>query len=97
VLLLYDIYHMEVMQRNSTDVLLAHLPLVGHIHIADVPGRHEPGTGELDFFTILRAVGERGYPGAIGFEFSPRAGSDEALDRILELRERLRRSGCDVT
>jgi hydroxypyruvate isomerase len=96
VRLLYDIYHLEVMERNSTDVLLSHLPLVGHIHIADVPGRHEPGTGELDFLKILRAVGEEGYPGAVGFEFSPRAGSDEALDRILELRDRLRKSGCDV-
>jgi hydroxypyruvate isomerase len=96
VRLLYDIYHLEVMQRNSTDVLLAHLPLVGHIHIADVPGRHEPGTGELNFLEILRAVGERGYAGAVGFEFSPSAGSDEALDRILELRDRLRKSGCEV-
>jgi hydroxypyruvate isomerase len=96
VRLLYDIYHLEVMQRNSTDVLLAHLPLVGHIHIADVPGRHEPGTGELDFFKILRAVGGRGYTGAVGFEFSPSAGSDEALDRILELRDRLRKSGREV-
>jgi len=96
VRLLYDIYHLEVMQRNSTDVLLAHLPLVGHIHIADVPGRHEPGTGELDFFKILRAVGEGGYTGAVGFEFSPSAGSDEALDRILALRQRLRAVGCPV-
>ena len=96
VRLLYDIYHMEVMQRNSTNVLLAHLPLVGHIHIADVPGRHEPGTGDLDFFKILRAVGEKGYGGAVGFEFSPRAGSDEALERILELRQRLRAAGCAV-
>jgi hydroxypyruvate isomerase len=96
VRLLYDIYHLEVMQRNSTDVLLTHLPLVGHIHIADVPGRHEPGTGELDFFKILQAVGEQGYPGTVGFEFSPSAGSDEALDRILELRDRLRESGCPV-
>jgi hydroxypyruvate isomerase len=95
--LLYDIYHMEVMRRNSTELLLAHLPLVGHIHIADVPGRHEPGTGELDFVKILRAVGEQGYDGAVGFEFSPRAGSDEALDRILELRERLRASGRTVS
>ncbi len=95
--LLYDIYHMEVMQRNSMDVLLAHLPLVGHIHIADVPGRHEPGTGELDFFKILQAVGEQGYLGTVGFEFSPKAGSDEALDCILELRDRLRNSGCAVS
>ncbi len=97
VRLLYDIYHMEVMERNNTDVLLKHLPLVGHIHIADVPGRHEPGTGELDFSGILRSLGERGYAGSVGFEFSPSAGSDVALASILELRERLRASGCTVS
>ncbi len=97
VRLLFDIYHMEVMQRNSVEMLLAHLPLVGHIHIADVPGRHEPGTGALQFLEILRGLAEKGYAGAVGFEFSPRAGSDEALDRILELRERLRKSGCAVS
>jgi hydroxypyruvate isomerase len=94
--LLYDIYHMEVMERHSTPILLSHLPLVGHIHIADVPGRHEPGTGELDFHRILRAIADAGYAGAVGFEFSPRAGSGEALERILDLRNRLRASGCTV-
>lgn len=94
--LLYDIYHMEVMEPHSSPILLSHLPLVGHIHIADVPGRHEPGTGELDCLRILRAVADAGYAGAVGFEFSPRGGSDKALARILELRDRLRTSGCPV-
>jgi hydroxypyruvate isomerase len=97
VRLLYDIYHMEVMQRNSTGVLLTHLPLVGHLHIADVPGRHEPGTGELDFFQILRALADAGYGGVVGFEFAPRKGTDQALARIAELREHLRSHGCEVS
>jgi hydroxypyruvate isomerase len=96
VRLLYDIYHMEVMERDSTRTLLRHIPLVGHIHIADVPGRHEPGTGGLDFLQILREVAEAGYARAVGFEFSPRGGSDEALARIADLRAQLRSHGCDV-
>ena len=97
VRLLYDIYHMEVMERGSTRMLLRHLPLVGHIHIADVPGRHEPGTGALDFIGILRALGGAGYTGAVGFEFAPRAGTDEALARITTLRAQLRSHGCEVS
>lgn len=97
VRLLYDIYHMEVMERNSTQTLLRHIPLVGHIHIADVPGRHEPGTGELDFLEILRAVGDAGYAGAVGFEFAPRGGTQEALTRIADLRDQLRSRGCEVS
>ncbi len=97
VRLLYDIYHMEVMERDSTRMLLRHIPLVGHIHIADVPGRHEPGTGALDFIGILRALGEAGYMGAVGFEFAPHAGTDEALTRIATLRAQLRSHGCEVS
>ena len=97
VRLLYDIYHMEVMERDSTQTLLRHLPLVGHIHIADVPGRHEPGTGKLDFHRILRAVSDAGYAGAVGFEFAPRAGTEEALARIAALRDQLRAHGCEVS
>lgn len=97
VRLLYDIYHMEVMERDSTQALLRHIPLVGHIHIADVPGRHEPGTGALDFIGILRALGEAGYMGAVGFEFAPHAGTDEALTRIATLRAQLRSHGCEVS
>lgn len=97
VRLLYDIYHMEVMERESTRVLLRHIPLVGHIHVADVPGRHEPGTGALDFIGNLRALGEAGYTGAVGFEFAPQAGTDEALARITTLRAQLRSHGCEVS
>jgi hydroxypyruvate isomerase len=97
VRLLYDIYHMEIMEPDSTQILLSHLPLVGHIHIADVPGRHEPGTGRLNFPRILRAVADAGYPGAMGFEFSPRAGSDEALARIADLQAQLGRHGYEMS
>jgi hydroxypyruvate isomerase len=95
--LLYDAYHMQIMEGNVTRTLLGYLPLVGHIHVADVPGRHEPGTGELNYENILRTLVDAGYSGAVGFEFSPQAGTDEALARIAQLRERLRSQGCKVS
>lgn len=95
--LLYDAYHMQIMEGDVTRTLLQHLPLVGHIHAADVPGRHEPGTGELHYGNILRAVAEAGYAGSVGFEFAPRADTDTALAAILALREELARSGVAIT
>lgn len=97
VRLLYDVYHMQIMEGNVTQTILAHLPLVGHLHVADVPGRHEPGTGELHYGNILRALADAGYAGSVGFEFTPQKGTDEALARIAELREQLRSHGCQVS
>ncbi|MBI3122558.1 MAG: hypothetical protein HYZ03_09770, partial [candidate division NC10 bacterium] len=56
-----------------------------------------PGTGALDFIGILRALAEAGYTGAVGFEFAPQAGTDEALARITTLRAQLRSHGCEVS
>lgn len=97
VRLLYDVYHMQIMEGNVTQTLLGHLPLVGHIHVADVPGRHEPGTGELHYGNVLRTLADAGYDGSVGFEFAPQGGTDEALARIAELREQLRSKGCRVS
>ncbi|HSB68665.1 MAG TPA: TIM barrel protein [Candidatus Methylomirabilis sp.] len=94
--LLYDVYHMQIMEGNVTATLRGHLPLVGHIHVADVPGRHEPGTGELNFANILRALADEGYPGTVGFEFSPRGDTQPALAAIAALRQDLARDGYAV-
>ncbi len=94
--LLYDVYHMQIMEGNVTETLRRHLPLVGHIHVADVPGRHEPGTGELNFRNILRALADEGYAGSVGFEFSPQADTPRALAAIAELRQDLARQGHPV-
>lgn len=97
VRLLYDVYHMQIMEGNVTRTLLNQLALVGHLHVADVPGRHEPGTGELHYENILRALADAGYTGAAGFEFAPRGSTEDALARIAELRERLRSHGYSVS
>ncbi len=69
--LLFDIYHMQIAQGNVTDTSVHAIDHIGHLHVADVPGRHEPGTGELNFANILRAVRCAGYRGAVGLELYP--------------------------
>lgn len=56
VKLLYDIYHQQMTEGNLTDHILPNLSRVGHFHIADVPGRHEPGTGEINWDFLLPAI-----------------------------------------
>jgi len=83
--LLYDIYHMQVMEGNIIHTLTSNLDVIGHVHVADVPGRHEPGTGELDYANIFKALQEAGYDGYVGFEFEPTVSSMEAATASLAL------------
>jgi len=83
--LLYDIYHMQVMEGNIIDTLTRNLDVVGHIHVADVPGRHEPGTGELNYANIFQALREAGYDRYVGFEFEPTVTSEQAAATSLAL------------
>ncbi len=85
VRLLFDIYHMQIMEGNIIASLSADLDKVGHIHVADVPGRHEPGTGELNYANILSPLAAQGYEGYVGFEFSPAGDDARALEAIAAL------------
>lgn len=67
----YDIYHAQAMEGDLTHTLERHLPQIGHIQIADNPGRHEPGTGEINFPFLFRRLAELGYAGWIGCEYQP--------------------------
>jgi hydroxypyruvate isomerase len=69
--ILYDIYHMQIMEGNIINTLRNYRDLIGYIHIADVPGRHEPGTGEINFPNVMTALKEMEYHGFVGFELSP--------------------------
>ena len=79
---LYDVYHMQIMSGNIIQTLEKNMDQVGYIHVADVPGRHEPGTGELNYRNIFRSLDESGYDGFIGFELSPSAGDETAVEAI---------------
>ena len=83
--ILYDIYHMQIMEGNIIDTLRNYMNLIGYIHIADVPGRHEPGTGEINFPNVMIALRERGYAGFVGFELSPLQEPGKAASLLLAL------------
>lgn len=70
---LYDLYHEQRGFGNLLEKLEKNLDFVGLIHVADVPGRHEPGTGEIDFDTIFRRLGALHYSGWIAMEYYPTA------------------------
>lgn len=82
VKILYDIYHMQIMEGNLINTIKKYIDLIGHIHIADVPGRHEPETGEINFKNIIGTLKSLNYKGAIGFELYPLHSSQEALEVI---------------
>jgi hydroxypyruvate isomerase len=68
---LYDIYHEQMTFGNLIDKLDKHIDVIGLIHIADVPGRHEPGTGEINYGNIYRKLAELGYSHNVAMEFYP--------------------------
>jgi len=80
--LLCDFYHQAVTGDDPVDVVRKYADFFGHVHIADYPGRHEPGTGRGHWREVLAALADRGYSGFVGFECSPLGGSDKALEAI---------------
>lgn len=82
---LYDIYHMAMMDEPVLKDLEDNLDQIGYIHVADKPGRMEPGTGHINFKEILSLLRKLDYNGTIGFEFMPsEAGSKNAIKKTLE-------------
>jgi hydroxypyruvate isomerase len=69
--LLYDMYHSAVMDESVPGVLAGRVHLVGHVQVADTKGRHEPGTGDIDWDAAIGELTDMGYEGAIGFEYQP--------------------------
>ena len=67
----YDIYHRQIIHGDVIRSLETMLPLIGHIQLAAVPARHEPGSGELDDARILRHLDAIGYQGYVGLEYRP--------------------------
>jgi hydroxypyruvate isomerase len=73
----YDIYHMQRMEGELINSITTLVDRVGHVQLADNPGRHEPGSGEINFENVFKAIDESGYSGWIGCEYIP-AGDTEA-------------------
>jgi hydroxypyruvate isomerase len=71
VRLLFDAYHAAVMGEDIVAELRANADVIGHVHVADAPGRHEPGTGTVDYAAFFAALAEVGYGGYVGLEYRP--------------------------
>ena len=89
--LLFDIYHQQISEGNLTQNIINNIDLIGHFHIADVPGRHEPGTGEINYGNLLKRIEETGYNGYIGLEFKALGSTEDILKELVRLSLRGRR------
>jgi len=79
VKIMFDCYHVQIMQGDLLTRLRTHLALIGHIQIAAVPDRGEPGVGEVDYVQVCREIDAMGYNGFIGAEYKPRTTTDGGL------------------
>jgi hydroxypyruvate isomerase len=77
-----DLYHAQIGEGNLVDLVHESLPWVGEIQVADVPGRCEPGTGEINYSAIARALDEVGYDGVVGLEAWASGDDETALERF---------------
>ena len=78
----YDVYHMQIMEGNLATTIRDNIEKIGHFQIADVPGRNEPGTGEINYDFLLRYINDLGYDNWIGCEYTPLKETKEGLSWI---------------
>ena len=79
LLIQYDIYHTQVMQGDLVPTYARLKERIGHVQIADNPGRNEPGTGEINYGFVLSELDRLGYDGWIGCEYKPKSGTSAGL------------------
>lgn len=82
--ILYDVYHMQLNEGSLCDNISKYCDQFGHIHVADAPGRHEPGTGEISYKKVIRHLESCGYTGRIGYELFPADGTESAVKAIMK-------------
>lgn len=80
--LMLDLYHAQIGEGNLIELCRRALPWIGEIQVADVPGRCEPGTGEINYPAVARALADMGYRGTVGLEAFASGDSDVALQRF---------------
>jgi hydroxypyruvate isomerase len=93
--ILYDIFHAQIDEGNLLTTMRQNLDLIEHIHIADAPDRHQPGTGEIDYGYLLPEIEAMGYDGYIGLEYAPLGTTEESLD-WLPLDARIQARASDI-
>lgn len=81
----YDIYHMQIMEGDLAPTLSEHIGQIQHVQLADNPGRHEPGTGEINYPFLFKHLDSIGYDGWIGCEYKPKTTTHEGLGWLSQL------------
>jgi hydroxypyruvate isomerase len=84
----YDLYHMQIMEGDLAPTLESKLARIAHIQIADTPGRHEPGSGEINYDYLFRHLDRIGYRGWVGCEYKPAASTVDGLGWFQPYRRR---------
>ena len=79
VKLLFDVYHVQIMEGDVLTRLARHWDRIGHVQIAAVPSRAEPDEGEVNYAAVLAALDARGWAGLVGLEYKPRGRTEEGL------------------
>jgi hydroxypyruvate isomerase len=87
VKMLYDIYHMQIMDGNVVAFIRENIDHIGHFHVAGVPGRNEPYDCELNYPYILKEIDALGYSGGVGLEYWPTVDHEESLKRTMAYLE----------
>ena len=87
VKILYDIYHQSMNNDFNLEYMINSLDRIGHIHVADCPGRHEPGTGKLDYKTIFAELNRHGYKGYAGLEYIAQKKNTQTIADIKSMIE----------
>ena len=78
--LLFDVYHAQIEEGNVSELIRQTASVLGYVHVADVPGRHEPGTGEINYPHIAQVLRDVGYTGHVGMEAFPKADDYAAIE-----------------
>lgn len=84
VKVLFDIYHQQITEGNLIPNMMNNLDDIGYFHIADHPGRHEIGTGEIHYDNVLQAIKQTGYDGYVGLEYFPKIDAVQSLQHFKE-------------
>ena len=84
VKIVYDIYHSAVMDEKTEEVLAGRVDRVAHVHVADHPGRNQPGTGVVDLQKRLNWIFANGYEGYVGLEYRPVGGTSAQMAEVFE-------------
>lgn len=84
VFLQHDIYHMQRMEGELANTIKANIAMIRHMQLADNPGRHEPGTGEINYRFLFKLIDDLGYDGWIGCEYHPKTTTLEGLGWIAD-------------